>query len=289
MRGFRNPRRVLTGGLLLLAGVAAPSGSADAQGLPSRESVVAVGTVLDRSQEEPVPQATVRIEWEGTVADGETRPAFSTLTDEVGAFFFLNVPIGSWRLTVAMLGYQTLQESVVIDGSSPFTLSIRIAPEALELEGLVVSVRRNPWLQDRGFYDRQLRGLGIIYTGDELREFGLVQTTDLFRRIPSSTLLYRGSPTSPFVEFRRECPPDVVLDGVNMGINVRIDDMVSPDEVEGIEVYRGATNPGLFSSNPCGSILIWTLGSAARDGTAWSYRRGIIALGFIALGVLLAR
>ncbi len=283
MKAFGNPRQLLLAVLALLALVGAHPDAAAAQ-----EGIVVVGTVFDRSQEAPVPQATVRLQWQGTVPEGEERQVLTTLTDEVGAFYFLNVPIGAWRLTVSTLGYRTLEDSVVIDGSPPFTLSVRIAPEALELEGFVVSVRRNPWLQERGFYERQLRGLGNIYTGDELREMGVFMPTDLFRRIPATTLDYRGSPTSPIVIFRGDCPPDVVMDGVNMGPGVRIDDMVGMGDVEGVEVYRGSTNPGLFSSNPCGSILIWTLGSAARDGRAWSYRRAIVAAGFIVLGVLLA-
>jgi len=271
-----------------LGGGGWPSGL-EGQAQPAPTAVAVVGTVLDRSQDRPVPQVSIVLTWDGDLAEGAERPSHSALSDENGAFLIEGVRVGSWNLTVSRLGYQRLEQAVVVDGASPFTLAIRLAPEAVAVEGFVVTTRRNPWLQQHGFYARQMRGMGNFYTGEDLDALGLYQTTDLFLQLSGASLVSGGSPTSPFVVFRGDCPPDVVLDGLNMGHRVRIDDLVTPGEIEGLEVYRGAANPGLYSSNPCGSILIWTLGSATREGRPWSFRRLLVAGGLVLVGVLLAR
>jgi hypothetical protein len=277
---------------LLLGGFVGSGGTAPSalgQVVTQPPAVVVVGTVLDRSQGAPIPAARVQIVWAGAVREGEQTPVLTAVADEDGVFRIPDVRVGDWRLEASALGYQTLSQVLLIDGASPFTLGVRLAPAALPLEGFVVSVRRNPWLLENGFYDRQLRGQGVTYTGQELEEIGVFQTTDLFRRLSGVTFRLDGSPTSPFIQFRGACGPDIVMDGLNMGPAVRIDDLVTPGEIEGIEIYRGAGTPGLFSSSPCGAVLIWTLGSAARDGRAWSYRRAAVAAGFLLIGVLLAR
>lgn len=260
-----------------------------AQALTQPTEITVVGTVLDRSQGTPVAAARIHLIWTGSVREGQDRPTLTTLTDEDGVYRISDVRVGEWRLEASALGYQDVTQTLIIDGASPFTLGVRLAPAALALEGFIVSTRRNPWLLDNGFYERQMRGLGVTYTGRELEEIGVYQTTDLFRRLSGVTFQLDGSLTSPYIQFRGGCGPDIVLDGLNMGPRVRIDDLVTPGEIEGMEVYRGGGTPGLFSTNPCGAVLIWTLGSASREGREWSYRRAAVAIGFLLIGILLAR
>jgi hypothetical protein len=59
----------------------------------------------------------------------------------------------------------------------------------------------------------------------------------------------------------RDCPPQYWVDGVKAW-NLNIDDIV-PQDVEGIEVYSGAsTVPPQFNTKEgttiCGVVLIWT-------------------------------
>jgi len=251
--------------------------------------VVVVGGVYDRAQNVPVPQAWIQLAWVGETPPGFDPPGGTTLTDTDGRFAFEALPVGRYRLSVDALGYRTLSEEVKIEGASPFTLSVRLAPEAIELEGIVVASVRNPWLEERGFYRRQLRGMGTTFTADDIRDLRIHQVTDLFRMVSGVTLQGAGSPVSPFISFRGGCRPDVVIDGTNFGPNVRIDDQVLPGDVQGIEIYRGATTPGLFSFNSCGAVLIWTLGAASREGQPWSWWRAGFAGGVLLMGYLLAR
>ena len=59
----------------------------------------------------------------------------------------------------------------------------------------------------------------------------------------------------------RGCAPAVFIDGIRVrGGASSIDDLVSPIEIAGIEVYRGPEVPVEFSGpgSGCGAILIWT-------------------------------
>ncbi len=264
-----------------------------AQSLPP-EGVVVLGTVFDRTQNAPVPHASLHLEWADDEPDeeehpDEERPRATTSTDEDGGFIFPELPKGLYRLTVEALGYQTLSQEVRVDGVSPFTLTVRLVPDAIELEGLVATTPTNPWLKERGFYERRMRGLGTSYTGEELRDLQIYHVTDLFRMLAGVSLASGRSPSSPIVQFRRGCRPDVVIDGFNQGPNVRIDDLVLPGDVQGIEIYRTATVPATYSASSCGAILIWTLGAAPEDGRPWTWRRAGVALVLILTGYLVVR
>ncbi len=70
------------------------------------------------------------------------------------------------------------------------------------------------------------------------------------------------------VLLRNRCLPSLWIDGVNVrssgganGPRVRIDDFLSPVEIEGIEIYRSASEvPPRYGGTgaSCGVILIWT-------------------------------
>ena len=59
---------------------------------------------------------------------------------------------------------------------------------------------------------------------------------------------------------RGGCRPDLVLDGVPLRplASLAIDDYLTSQEVEAIEVYRGVETPFRFGSSPCGAVVVWT-------------------------------
>jgi len=68
--------------------------------------------------------------------------------------------------------------------------------------------------------------------------------------------------------FRGKCQPSVVLDGVLLragGVGSRgdlsLDDLISPFNVEAVEVYPGPEGvPIQYSGHmsPCGAIIVWS-------------------------------
>ena len=86
----------------------------------------------------------------------------------------------------------------------------------------------------------------------------------VFVSIPGVRLANRDGVLGPVVVFPRgklldegtdTCYPAVWLDGVLTNM-IDLDD-VSPQTVEGLEVYQGAGAPLRFSTD-CGAIIIWT-------------------------------
>jgi outer membrane cobalamin receptor len=99
-----------------------------------------------------------------------------------------------------------------------------------------------------------------------------MHVSDLLRTVPGVQLEATGAGTRPRVTFGRasgsDCATQIFVDGflVNRGgpggVNdIRLDDVVSPGAVEGIEIYRGlSTVPAEFlnADAGCGVIAVWT-------------------------------
>ena len=70
---------------------------------------------------------------------------------------------------------------------------------------------------------------------------------------------------------------------------IGIDQILFPEEVEAIEVYRGAgAVPVQFGPESCGAVVIWTRQRPpeAAEGSVW--KRVLVAAGLV-LGILLIR
>ncbi|MCJ7627914.1 MAG: TonB-dependent receptor plug domain-containing protein, partial [Longimicrobiales bacterium] len=128
-----------------------------------------------------------------------------------------------------------------------------------------------------GAFKRRVEtGLGIYITRDEVEARNPLLVSDLLREVPGLDLQASGYGSRPSVRMVRatgmNCVTQIFVDGFLMngrafsptGFNptdFRIDDVVSPRSVEGIEVYRGLSTVPPEFLNPdadCGVIAIWT-------------------------------
>jgi hypothetical protein len=133
--------------------------------------------------------------------------------------------------------------------------------------------RREIKLSLMGFYDRRDRGMGHFLGPEEIERRVAIDATDLFRNIPrvrvnwvpfgGSTVTIAGAATRSLRG--GGCYPRVLVDGMEMfrggRERARINEVVSPSEIRGIEIYRGgAETPLQFggAAGACGVILIWT-------------------------------
>ena len=160
---------------------------------------------------------------------------------------------------------------------------------------------RSAYLEQVGFYERQKSDFGHYITRDEIEARHPDRFTDLMRTIPGVRIL--PSPTGiggASLQFRGSllshggvCQPQVVIDGLIVirgtarpwrpgdgrvvdrateqavpqpdpdRVQVSIDDLVMPDDVAAVEVFRsGVQVPARFggtsTSTQCGVIAIWT-------------------------------
>ncbi len=255
--------------------------------------IVVVGTVQDRLLQQELPHALVEF-FRPTADDSAfTVLAAQAVADAEGHFRTAGLAPGLYRLQVETLGYQTLDQAVRVEGASPMDITIHLALEAIELDALVVVSLRSRSLESHGFYDRRAQGMGATFTRAEIEASGYMQVTDIIRNARGLTLRRSSPASSPHVVMRAggsACRPDIILDGVNMGSNLSIDDVVSAGDVEAIEVHRTTSIPPQFRQSSCGAVLLWTrdphMGGPTRPlDTA---RLGVAA-GFLFLTYLLIR
>lgn len=239
------------------------------------------GWVQDRVTGNPVPGAVVHIHR----ADGDGSKF--DFTDEDGAFGFAAIPVGSYELAIEALGYKTLTLDVDPDGDTPLDVRARLAPSGVELDPIVATSARQGRLHTVGFHQRERGGIGRFYTRDQILGMGLMELSDLFRRIPGFRVVTGRFGPGGDVLGRGNCRPALYIDGVRTQTSAGMDDILRPEHLAGLEVYSGAQSPGEFQGGRCGTIVAWTHVPDRGIGHP-SLRQIGVAAGFVAAILLFA-
>jgi hypothetical protein len=252
--------------LLLAGGVGADRVHAQAS-----PPVQVQGTVLDHATNEPLEGVTVV----ARDAFGDVLARRTTGPSGEFAFEVRNRP--GIRLRAGRIGYQEVDTPYLsFENRDLFVIELHLDTEAVPLAPLTVVARsasvRSPVL---GGFDRRAEGgFGWYFTRTEIEEIGPMMVSDLLGRVPGVRLESGGrSGHRRTVTMARAtvgpgggpCPVQIFLDGrqITRGsvMEVAVDDLVTPEAVEGIEVYRGlSTVPAEFLTpeSRCGVVAIWT-------------------------------
>jgi hypothetical protein len=244
---------------------------------PASAQVRITGRVIDDVSERALAHSDV------TILDRDGRVLGGVATDETGAFSFeVDDRIRAVRIDVKRLGYQSNTTPILyFDGREFFQVEIRLDVEAILIAPLEVvawsRIDPSPLLDD--FRRRVQQGIGFYITRDEIEQRKPMYITDMLRDVPGVSLGGGGTGTRPTVNLARAslpmstCNTQIFVDGFLMNkrqpfrpgapaADFRIDDLVSPASVEGIEIYNGvATVPAEFLNDDaikCGVIAIWT-------------------------------
>jgi hypothetical protein len=231
------------------------------------------GTVRDEGTSAPISAVDL-------VARTPTgRFLLSTVTDEAGRFDFQVRYTPGVQLFASRIGYADNTTPVLhFDGDTFFELELRLSPDAVLLAPLEVVTRRTAERSRvlTGYHARLETGLGYYITREEIERARPSFVSDLLAQVPGVRLSSSGSGTRRAVSMARSvghnCAVQVFVDGILItkqimtpgGVRtegVVIDDVVLPNSVEGIEVYRGlSTVPARFLTPEadCGVIAIWT-------------------------------
>lgn len=188
-------------------------------------------------------------------------------SDSLGVFRLVAVPAGHRELHFRRLGFAPKSMDANIPEDETLHLAVVLEASVTVLEGMTIEemTRRRQMLTD--FYDRMSRGFGHFVTRDQIERRNPMNLSDMMRMIPGARIMpVRGTSQSTLRFNRaqmgnRDCPPQYWVDGVKTW-NLNIDDIV-PQDVEGIEVYSGAsTVPPQYNTKEgttiCGVVLIWT-------------------------------
>jgi hypothetical protein len=225
-----------------------------------------VGRLLDAQNDRPIMLGYVTL-----LTEGGDRVTW-VLADEEGYFRLTAPEPGSYMIYGESLGYRSSVEGPFLLGEDQnIPAEFRLDPMPIVLDSLrVVAESKRPSLVLTGFYEREEQGLGHFVGPDEILEkFEARYITDFLWGVPGVRLMPRnnlaGTGYVPMMRsaatLRGYCLPEVYLDGIPQPEASELDDFLTPWNIEGIEVYRGASEvPPRFTSagSSCGAILLWS-------------------------------
>jgi hypothetical protein len=241
---------------------------------------VVYGRVVDRQSGDPVVAADLWLEGID----------IRRVSDSDGRFDFGNVAPGAYMLHIRHIGYQEISDTLTVGAGKYLDMDVQMAPKAIELEPLVVVAEYEGGSKMRGFYERKRMTMGSFITREDVERQHNFEVSDLFRHVRGMHVVPAYSPTGLnlgyHVLMRDNCRPTVFIDGAEtMSLSMSLDQMVRPDEIQGIEVYRGPETPVQFQRNTCGAILIWTRPGRATGGIAlW---KGLLIVGAAVTAILI--
>lgn len=216
----------------------------------------------------------------GTATDSAGVPIYSAqvsfsglphqvFTDEGGAFLLSKVPLGTGTLTARRLGFAPLSMSVTVaDANTPVKgITLKFAHLPTFLQAVLVETKRVTYTGRLAGYHQRLekRNGGYFITRDQIDRENPRTLVQLLQHVPAiSGTRVRGGGSG--VRMRgRNCAPLVWLDATPMPAGEVDLNAISPQTIQGIELYLGSTTaPARFVLNrdksSCGTIILWSRG-----------------------------
>ncbi len=209
------------------------------------------GRVIDRTTRKGIANAELTIRDEG----------IGTLTNERGMFTLEKIPYGVYIIDVRHIAYADRELPLHVAGGLTQNLAIELSEQAMELEGLTVTVEPRRFYNDmEGLVRRMNLGFGDFMLRSDIEARAATSLPELLMgmsgvRLRGGSLFIRG----------RTCLPMVFMDGRLTRLDPdrgMLDIMLF--DVEVVEFYKGtASIPAEFnystnSQAGCGAVVIWT-------------------------------
>jgi len=239
-----------------------------------------LGHVLDEMTGRPIVGASVELESMST----------NRLTSALGSFAFTDVPLGVHFLRIEAVGYAERRLQVRLSSDESYETEIHLSQQAIELEGLDVTVIPRKTFNEMRDLDLRLeRGTGQFLLRTEMQQRGgnLINLLQGLRGVRvqggggttsgRSVQLRRAAhitSTAPGVNAVAGCFPAIFVDGRRFSRRASLGDEATDltefqgSDLEAVEVYSGSSVPAIFGGGDaaCGAILIWMRrGPARRD------------------------
>ncbi|HEU4642010.1 MAG TPA: carboxypeptidase regulatory-like domain-containing protein, partial [Gemmatimonadaceae bacterium] len=189
-----------------------------------------------------------------------------TRTDERGAFRLGGLPAGTQSIEIREIGYAPRRFAVDLSPHRESRLAAVLDEKAALLSAIEVTAKKGSDIP--GFDERKRRGLGTYLTREDIEKRGSIRMTDVLRGLPGVQVSWDG--TEYVVQMARaaglgySCPVQYFIDGSPFLASLDdIDQTIQPEDVDGIEVYKSASEtPAEFQTGgnggACGTIVIWT-------------------------------
>ena len=186
-----------------------------------------------------------------------------TTTSDDGTFSLPNVPEGPVKLSVRRIGFRPDS----FPASAPATQLALVVDAIPQKLGAVVvnSKKRGPYTGPHADFLRRLdNGQGRFITREMMAKRNAMRTTDLLRSLPGITMMSDRATGQSVPRFRNsQCSPLIWVDGSPAYAGYFDVDALTPETLEGIEVYPGtASTPmelrGRNGEERCGVIALWS-------------------------------
>lgn len=265
-------------GTAMLVSLPVVAGAQAAGGGGGANSATITGRVVDRSTQQPVAGATVRI-------IGTSRAA---QTSEQGVYRLTNAPAGSVTVQAIRLGYAASSRPVTVVAAQTATLDFTLETAATQLD--VVQVTATGQEQSR-------RESGVstatISVPDQVPQAAVTNLqTVLSSRAAGVTVQEESGTTGAGARIRIRgsnsvsLPNDplIIVDGVRVNNNTaatsigvggqvtsRLNDM-NPEEIDNIEVIRGPAAAALYGTAAANGVIQITTKRGRAGRTKWNAR-----------------
>jgi outer membrane receptor for Fe3+-dicitrate len=231
------------------------------------------GRVVDARTGEAVAEASI------AAVTREGRGAGQARTGADGKFTLPLRAAGEMRLRVERTGYRaTLSDTRLVAARETLDVDVSISTAPLTLAPLRVNARVAPLrrrsLEMSGVYDRERAGFGQRLFREDLDRQSNMNLGQVLARVNGTTRMQNGP--FEYIVFSRSMPngtrekaagryclPTLFIDGTlaAYGGSADINSLVTPGQIEAVELYSSAANIPLQYNGPnsgCGVILIWT-------------------------------
>lgn len=181
----------------------------------------------------------------------------SARTGRSGEFSLAGLPAGTQTVEVRVIGFEPKRQTVELQRDSLTTLDVVLDRPVQTLDAVRVYGKGNVAMAE---FERRLKaGWGHFLTPNDIAKRNATQATDLFRMIPGVRVVPTRRAFGNTVLMRGNCRPTVYLNGMRMDDNAasELDELATPEEITGVEVYTPAGRPPEFWGNNCGSVVVW--------------------------------
>ncbi len=187
-----------------------------------------------------------------------------TATDSRGRFTLPGLPPGVAEVIVRKIGFRPVKIRTLVFRLDTLDVEVRMMPTVVELEPIVVTAAAVP----RGmepFAERRFKGLGSFIDAAQLRKSDDRLLADLLRGVSGVRISPGRNNEFYAISNRANCMMAVWMDGARVytaGSGFPFDlNQISPNQIEGIEIYRGSSETPIELSGQnidCGTIVLWT-------------------------------
>jgi hypothetical protein len=230
--------------------------------LPGQAQTIA-GVLVDDATMHPIGGAAVQLQ----DAEGNTVGAVMTAGD--GRFRLQAPRPGRYKIIASRIGYETGESDLIDLEEDMLNANLLLPSRPVMLDEIGIEVEAQRWRAEQPpsiwpFFERMERGrlfgMGRFMDREDLDVQG-GRIGDLWE----VQLMYQGyrSGTIGAISLGQPCTdPAFYLDGMRISATRQsIDDYIAVDELEGVEIYRRASEvPAVFggSDAQCGVVALWT-------------------------------